>query len=81
MLSLPVFDDQTQFFVISIHGKFDSATGTVRVTKEEVEAVLSLRLEPQNLVAQGNHIGFVTCFSALGFSHDCLVSTGRMNRN
>jgi hypothetical protein len=63
MLALPVFDDQTEFFVMSIHGKFDSATGTVRVAEEEVEAVLSLRLEPQNLFAQVNYIGFVTCRS------------------
>jgi len=63
MLPFPVFDDQTQFFVISIHGKLGLATGTVRVAKEEVEAVLSFRLEPQNLVAQVNYIGFITCRS------------------
>ena len=39
MLSLPVFDDQTQFFVVGVHGQFGSATGNVRVAKEEVEAV------------------------------------------
>jgi hypothetical protein len=60
MLSLPVFNDQTQFFVIRIHGQFGLATGAVRVATEEIEAVLSLRFEPQNLVAQVNDIRFIT---------------------
>lgn len=40
MLPLPVFDDQTQFFVIRIYRKLSAPTGVVRVAKKKIEAVL-----------------------------------------
>jgi hypothetical protein len=51
MLLLPEFDDQAELLVIRIYGRFGSTTGAARVAKKEVEAMLSFRLEPQNLVA------------------------------